>query len=66
MIHPLTLSLVNLGDGGTTGGPSGVNEVRGVVVKNADPEADMDLGAPKDRRREYIRDERALCWGGAD
>jgi hypothetical protein len=33
-----------------------VNEVRGVVVKNADPEADMDLGAPKDRRREYIRD----------
>jgi hypothetical protein len=40
MIHPLTLSLVNL-----------VNEVKGVGVRNADPEADMDLGAPRGRKR---------------
>jgi hypothetical protein len=54
MIQPLTVSLVNFGDGGTTGGPSGVKEVSGVVVRNADPEADMDLGAPSDLKREYM------------
>lgn len=46
-----------------------MKEVKGVVVKNADPETDIDLGAPRDRRREYIRDgsslpgKRGLDWG---
>jgi hypothetical protein len=57
MIHPLTVSLTNLGDGGTTGGPSGVYAVSGVAVRKAAGAAtpeDMALGAPSDRSREYI------------
>jgi hypothetical protein len=54
MIQPLTESLVNLGDGGTTGGPSGVKEVSGVEVRKADPLAVMALGAPNERKREYM------------